>query len=62
MGQFLSVDPMVATTGQAYAYTGDDPVNDVNPLRLCPRWICGALHAALSSRQPSWNIGKWDPQ
>ena len=30
-GQFLSVDPMVATTGEAYAYTGDDPVNDTDP-------------------------------
>ena len=29
-GQFLSVDPMVAETGQAYAYTGDDPVNAVD--------------------------------
>ena len=25
-GQFLSVDPMVEQTGQAYAYAGDDPV------------------------------------
>jgi uncharacterized protein RhaS with RHS repeats len=33
-GQFLSVDPMVATTGQAYAYTGDDPVNDSDPSGL----------------------------
>jgi hypothetical protein len=30
-GQFLSVDPKVATTGQAYAYTGDDPVNGKDP-------------------------------
>jgi hypothetical protein len=33
-GQFLSVDPMVATTGEAYAYTGDDPVNDTDPSGL----------------------------
>ena len=26
-GQFLSVDPLVALTGQSYAYTGDNPVN-----------------------------------
>ena len=31
-GQFLSVDPDVAETGQPYAYTGDDPVNAVDPL------------------------------
>ena len=26
--QFLSVDPLVPVTGQAYAFTGDDPVNN----------------------------------
>jgi uncharacterized protein RhaS with RHS repeats len=30
-GQFLSVDPLVDVTGQPYAYTGDDPVNGVDP-------------------------------
>lgn len=34
-GQFLSVDPLVAETGQSYVYTGDDPVNGVDPLGLC---------------------------
>jgi uncharacterized protein RhaS with RHS repeats len=34
-GQFLSVDPDVAQTDQPYAYTGDDPVNGVDPLGLC---------------------------
>jgi RHS repeat-associated protein len=34
-GQFLSIDPDVAETGQPYAYTGDDPVNGVDPLGLC---------------------------
>jgi RHS repeat-associated protein len=33
-GQFLSVDPLVDQTGQPYAYTGDDPVNGVDPLGL----------------------------
>ncbi len=32
--QFLSVDPLVAVTGQAYAYAGDNPVNFVDPLGL----------------------------
>ena len=27
--QFLSVDPDVADTGQAYAFTGDDPLNSL---------------------------------
>jgi hypothetical protein len=34
-GQFLTVDPLVAVTGQSYAYTGDDPVNGVDPMGLC---------------------------
>lgn len=34
-GQFLSVDPLVDETGQPYAYTGDDPVNGVDPSGLC---------------------------
>jgi RHS repeat-associated protein len=33
-GQFLTVDPLVDETGQAYAYTGDDPVNGTDPLGL----------------------------
>jgi RHS repeat-associated protein len=33
-GQFLTVDPDVAETGQPYDYTGDDPVNDRDPLGL----------------------------
>ncbi len=32
--QFLSVDPDVATTGQPYAFTGDDPLNSTDPLGL----------------------------
>jgi RHS repeat-associated protein len=33
-GQFLSVDPAVAQTGQPYAFTGDDPLNGMDPLGL----------------------------
>ena len=29
--QFLSVDPLVAETGQPYAFVGDDPVNETDP-------------------------------
>ena len=35
-GQFLSVDPLVDETGQAYAYTGDDPVDGADPMGLKP--------------------------
>ena len=36
--QFLSVDPAVATTGQPYAFTGDNPLNATDPLGL---YSCG---------------------
>ncbi len=46
-GQFISVDPLVAQTGQPYAYTGDNPVNNTDPLGLitCPSWLpgCGTV-------------------
>jgi hypothetical protein len=29
--QFLSVDPLVAGTGQPYAFTNDDPLNETDP-------------------------------
>jgi hypothetical protein len=32
--QFLSVDPEVASTGQPYAFTRDDPLNQTDPLGL----------------------------
>jgi uncharacterized protein RhaS with RHS repeats len=32
--QFLSVDPDLAETDQAYAFTGDDPLNKTDPLGL----------------------------
>src|SRR5271157_2426065 len=30
-GQFLSVDPEIQQTLEAYLYTGDDPVNGIDP-------------------------------
>ena len=33
-GQFVSVDPMVNQTGQPYAYTSGDPVNEIDPQGL----------------------------
>ena len=35
-GQFLTVDPLVDQTGQAYSYANDDPVNGEDPLGLYP--------------------------
>ncbi len=40
-GQFLSVDPAVQQTLNAYLYAGDDPVNAGDPLGLTPscQWL-----------------------
>ena len=47
-GQFLSVDPLVATTGQPYAYADDNPVNGTDPLGMitggyCPPGDCPTI-------------------
>ncbi len=34
-GQFLTVDPLVGTTHQPYAYVGNDPLTGTDPLGLC---------------------------
>ncbi len=45
-GQFLSVDPLVGVTGQAYQYSYDDPVNETDPTGLgpCLFGICLGFH------------------
>ena len=50
-GQFLNVDPLVDATGQTYVYTGDDPVNGVDPSGLSwydPSWASPALDSVGS--------------
>jgi RHS repeat-associated protein len=46
---FVSVDPYVGATAQAYAYAGSDPMNSVDPLGLwCwPKSACNAAHAVV---------------
>ena len=48
-GQFLSVDPLVQLTGQAYSYAGDNPINFNDPFGLC------GCHTGLES------ILNWNP-
>jgi RHS repeat-associated protein len=33
-GQFMSLDPLVALTGEAYGYAGDNPLNATDPMGL----------------------------
>jgi len=47
--QFLTRDPLVAETGQPYAYAAADPLNSTDPSGLCPDfdplcWVGTALH------------------
>jgi RHS repeat-associated protein len=47
-GRFLSRDPIgvwgdTSNLGNAYAYVGNDPLNQNDPLGLCPDWICRSI-------------------
>jgi hypothetical protein len=49
-GQCLTVDPLVQETGLPYTYTGDDPVNGVDPTgraagHLSPTAVCADEHS-----------------
>jgi len=62
--QFLSRDPLVATTGQPYAYAAADPLNLTDPsgpcandLPICPWEAVGqATDAAASDAHTSYNF------
>lgn len=42
--QFLTVDPAITSTHQPYAYAGNNPVQNTDPLGLCYFCLSGALH------------------
>lgn len=57
-GQFLTIDPLVQTTGQPYAYAGNDPVNGSDPSGLCLNskginvgGACSAAQLAVMNQQ-----------
>ncbi len=57
--QFLSVDPMVATTNQPYVFTNDNPLNATDPLGL-KGWYCrgGVSHYYAGNRYGRVGGGK----
>ncbi|MDQ2739635.1 MAG: type IV secretion protein Rhs, partial [Actinomycetota bacterium] len=56
--QFLTIDPALATTRQPYAYTGDNPLNGIDPTGLCWSgfgWACDTGSAIASGATTAWN-------
>lgn len=53
-GQFLSVDPDLSETGEAYAYGGDDPVNQSDPNGLYSYHFCWTLGGRGSPKHVFW--------
>jgi RHS repeat-associated protein len=43
-GAFISVDPMLSSTGTPYSYAGDNPVGATDYLGLCGSWRHGHFH------------------
>jgi RHS repeat-associated protein len=63
-GQFLSIDPKVQQTLEAYLYVGDDPVNGADPMGLANAKQCGqygsigyfpCMEAVRASKQKGWD-------
>jgi len=53
-GQFLSIDPDLSTTLEAYLYAGDDPVNDIDPAglgRLESEGLCTSNNSSTCLKQ-----------
>jgi len=42
-GEFLTMDPQSAQTGEPYAYAGGDPVNESDPTGQDTLGVCGAI-------------------
>jgi RHS repeat-associated protein len=50
--QFMSVDPLMEATGEAYGYAGENPVNGGDPGGMCAnRWHCLFLAVDLRQRR-----------
>jgi hypothetical protein len=62
--QFLTVDPDLAETGQAYAFTGDDPLNATDPLGLkkCKKHTCSPPTRHLGKKTAPKSILQLHPK
>jgi RHS repeat-associated protein len=55
--QFISVDPLVMETGEAYGYAGQSPVNAGDPSGLC--WCEGGGQPPPPSLTPGQSLLQW---
>ncbi len=57
--QFLSVDPLVDTTGNPYGYTNGNPLQGVDPLGLVDGWQIGGDAAAGFADRITFGATRW---
>ena len=56
--QFISVDPMVDTTGQPYVFVNDNPLNATDPIGLCFLGLCHVVNAVKDVGKVAVKVGK----
>jgi RHS repeat-associated protein len=57
-GEFLTIDPALATTSQPYQYAGDNPLNGTDSTGLCLSgfgWACDIGHGISKEAQWGYN-------
>jgi RHS repeat-associated protein len=54
-GQFLTVDPDIATTRSPYAYVSGDPLNTMDPTGEWPSWVTNTVSAVSNAASTAWN-------
>jgi RHS repeat-associated protein len=54
-GQFLSQDPAISSTGEPFAYAGDDPLASGDPIGMNTIGFCGAAGASWGLQWPGYS-------